>query len=327
MQNILVYTGQHEGKLTRSALEALTTGRKLAEAIGKHLEAVVVGADVTNAANQAIAAGADRVYIVDNPVLGEYQYDLYVAAVTAAVKQADPRILLVCLDKVGAELVPRVAHRLDAAAFTEVTGFNVENENVKWNRPVYGGKATAIYTGLGKRQVIGIRAKSEEPAVMDTSRTGETISVPFTVNETAALTRVVEQVVEAVSGVRLADARIVVSGGRGIGGAEQFKALEDLAQVLGGAVGASRAVCDAGWLPATYQVGQTGVIVAPDIYFAIGISGASQHTAGIMGSKIIIAINKDPEAPIFKYATLGIVADYKTVLPTLAEEMKKVAGN
>lgn len=325
MPNVLVYVGYTRGTLSRSALEALTAGRKLAEALDESLEAVAVGVDgAEGVAAQVIAAGAQRVYTVENPILADFQPDLYAGAVAAAARQAGPRILLFCLDAAGRDLVPLLAHKMDATALTEVVNFAVEAGQLKWTRPVYGGKAMAVYTALRERQVVGLRARTQDPAPLDYNRTGETIRVPFAVDQATAVTRVVEEVRAALGGVSLADARIIVSGGRGLGSPEPFKDLEALAAVLGGAVGASRAACDAGWVPTTMQVGQTGTIVAPDLYLAIGISGASQHLAGITGAKHVIAINKDPEAPIFKRATLGIVADYKTVLPTLTAELSNV---
>lgn len=326
MSKVLVYTEYMNGSLSRPALEALAAGQKLARSFGESLEAVIVGADTADAAAQAIAAGAARVYKVENPILADYQPDLYAAAVVAAVQKADPRVLLFCLNSSGRDLVPRLAQKLRAAALTEVVGFAVDKSQVQWTRPVYGGKAMAVYTSIRELQVVGLRAKTQDPAVLENTRTGEAIEIPFAMDEAAAVSRVVEKVQEAITGVRLADARIIVAGGRGIGGLEQFKGIHEMAALLGGAAGATRAACDAGWVPPTCQVGQTGAIAAPDLYIAIGISGASQHLAGIAGAKNVVAINKDPEAPIFKRATLGIVADYKTVLPTLTEELKKVLG-
>ncbi len=326
MRDVLVYAGHEAGSLNRSALEALAAGRKLANALGEGLAAIVAGVDASGAAAQAIAAGADKVYAVENPILAEFQPALYAAAAAAAVQQADARIVLLNLDGAGRDLVPRLASRLGAAALTEVVSFAAEGGTLKWTRPVYGGKAMAVYTALKDRQVVGLRAKTQDPATLDNSRTGEVVKVSFTVPESTAVTRVVDKIQEAVSGINLADARIIISGGRGLGGPEPFKELEALAAVLGGAVGASRAAVDAGWVAPTMQVGQTGTIVAPDLYIAVGISGASQHLAGITGAKNVIAINKDAEAPIFKRATLGIVADYKTVLPSLTAELKKAFG-
>lgn len=326
MSQILVYTGQHAGRLTRSALEALAAGRKLADALGQGLAALVVGADTQGAAREAIAAGADRAFTLENPILAEYQPELYAPAVAEAAEQASAAVLLFCLDSSSRDLAPRVAYRLKATALTEVDGFRVEGGTVNWSRPVYGGKAAAVYAPLRSRQVVGLRAKAFDPAVPVPGRSGEVLPISFTVDESTAVSRVVERIQAAVTGVNLADARVVVAGGRGLGGPDPFGDLQALADVLGGAVGASRAACDAGWVPATMQVGQTGAIVAPDLYIAVGISGASQHLAGITAAKTVIAINKDPEAPIFKRANLGIVGDYRTVLPALTAELRKAIG-
>jgi len=326
MQGVLVFSGQQAGQLTRAALEALGAGRRLASALNEELLALVVGADVERAAAQAIAAGADAVFTVANPILAEFQADLYLAAAKAAVRQVDPRLVVFTLDSAGRDLLPRLAYRLNAAAVTEVTDFQVDGKVVKWIRPVYGGKAMAVYQQLRERALVGLRAKMHEPAVLDGSGSGRVVPVDFTVDESTAVARVVERIQATLSGVNLAEARVVVAGGRGLGGPEPFAELQKLADLLGGAVGASRAACDAGWVPPSMQVGQTGTIVAPDLYIAIGISGASQHIAGIAGARTVIAINKDPEAPIFKRANIGIVADYKTVLPTLIEQLRAVVG-
>ncbi|MCG0239649.1 MAG: electron transfer flavoprotein subunit alpha/FixB family protein [Firmicutes bacterium] len=325
MQNVLVYAGADQGALTKSAREALGAGRRLADALGATLAAVVVAADTDALAQEAIACGADRVYAVANPILSEYQPDLWVAALEAAARAASPDVVLITGDTAGKELAPRLAFRLRAGILTEVSAVAVEGGTVRWTRPVYGGKAMAVYTAKGP-VVIGLRARMHDPAAPAEGRRGEVVRVELSVSPELAATRIVEKIQQALGGVRLEDARIIVAGGRGIGGPEGFKDLEALARDLGGAVGASRAACDAGWVSASLQIGQTGATVAPDLYIAIGISGASQHLAGITGAKTVIAINKDPDAPIFKRATLGVVADYKTVLPHLHAELKRILG-
>ena len=322
MGTIAVYCGVESDALNRAALEALGTGRRLAVGRGDRVAALVIGAGAAAAAAQALAHGADAAYVVENPILAEYQGELYLSAVRAAVDAADPAVLLFSGDLTGREVAPRLGYQLQAAVVTEAVDLKVEGGEIVVTRPVYGGKAMAVYSATSEKQVIILRPKTQEPAAADASRTGEVIKVEWAVPEAAAVSKIVERIQEALEGVKLGDARVVVSGGRGLGGPEPFKQLEELAKVLGGAVGASRAACDAGWVPPHMQVGQTGSIVAPDLYIAIGISGASQHLAGITGAKTVVAINKDLEAPIFKRATLGVVADYKAVLPALTQELQ-----
>lgn len=327
MGNVLVFANTDGGVLTRPAREALAVGRRLADASGVGLDAVVVGVANAEATGQAVGCGAQRVYSVENPILAEYQSELFVRALAAAVSAAAPQLIVFVLDAVGRELAPRLAHQLEAAIVTEVVDVRVEAGGaLQWVRPVYGGKAMAAYVGLTERQVVGWRPGAQDPAQTVAGRSGQVIPVPFAVSEAEAVSRIVDKIRAAFSGVSLSEARVVIAGGRGLGGPEPFKELAALAQILGGATGASRAACDAGWVQPHLQVGQTGTMVAPDLYIAVGISGASQHLAGITGAKTVVAINKDPEAPIFKRAALGIVADYRTVLPALVEELKTVLG-
>jgi electron transfer flavoprotein alpha subunit len=325
MPNVLVYTAQKDGSLTSGAKEVLSLANRLAAETAGRVEAVLIGPD-TAAAAEAIACGAAKVFTVTNPLLAEYQVDLYLGALKAAADESDAQIILISFDTAGKDLVGRLAYRLGASALTEVTGFEAAGGSLKWVRPIYGGKALGEFTTTRNRAVIGLRPKSQDQATADSTRSGEVVGVDFTVSEAEAVTRLVEKIQVAVGGKRLEDSRIIISGGRGMGSPEAFQVLQDLADILGGAVGGSRAVCDAGWLPPDRQVGQTGAIVAPDLYIAVGISGASQHLAGITNAKTVVAINKDAEAPIFKRANMGIVADYKTVIPTLTEQLKKVLG-
>ncbi|MBI4540843.1 MAG: electron transfer flavoprotein subunit alpha/FixB family protein [Gemmatimonadetes bacterium] len=320
---VLVYARQEGGHLTEGARSALGFGASLAEAVRGELVAAVLGSGAPTAGRQAIACGASRAMVVSHAALDRYGAERHLAALEAVVGATGAWVICLHFDAHGKDLVGRLARRLDAAAVTEVVGFRVEEGSVLWERPVYGGKAVGVFRADGRRVVIGLRPKSRGPALADPARAGEVVGVECALPERVPV-RVIK---EAVSeGARLEDARIIVSGGRGLGGSEPFRGLEELAELLGGVVGASRAACDAGWVPSTYQVGQTGAMVAPDLYIAVGISGASQHLAGIAGAKTVVAINRDPEAPIFRRADLGIAADYRDVLPALQEELRKIVS-
>jgi len=324
MSKILIYATQQEDSLTSGAKEALAFGSRLASATGGSVEAVLVGHSNMSGATEAIACGASKVYTVNNPMLAEYQVELFVDSLLKVFYQSGADVLLLSFDRIGKDLVGRLATSIGASAITEVTDFRTEGTKLTWVRPIYGDKAYGEYSTTRPKVVVGIRKKSQELAVPDSKRTGEIISVDYTVSEEVVLTKLVVKIQSALSDIRLEDAHIIVSGGRGLGGPEGFQDLQSLAELMGGTVGASRAACDAGWVPSNLQVGQTGAVVAPDLYIAVGISGASQHLAGITNAKTVVAINTDSEAPIFKRANLGVIADYKTVIPELTEKLKKV---
>ena len=226
----------------------------------------------------------------------------------------------------GKDLIGRIATRLSASAITEVVDFKAEAGQIKWIRPIYGDKAYGEYTVNRKKVVVGIRPKSSEQAVADENRTGSIIPVNCELSKVTVAAKLVEKIESGLSGIRLEDARVIISGGRGLGSPEAFSELQELANVLNGAVGATRAACDAGWVPSNFQVGQTGAVVAPDLYIAVGISGASQHLSGIANAKTVVAINNDAEAPIFKRANIGVVADYKMIIPALTKILKQKIG-
>jgi electron transfer flavoprotein alpha subunit len=324
MSNILIFTNQQEESLSSGAKEALAFGSRLASATAGSVEAVLVGPATAAGAKEAIAFGASKVYTINNPLLSEYQVELYVDSLFTVFQQSGADVLLLSFDRIGKDLAGRLATRIGASAITEVTDFRTEGGKLTWVRPIYGDKAYGEYSTTRLKVVVGIRQKSQELAVPDLTRIGEIISVDYSVPEEVVLTKLVVKIQSALSDIRLEDAAIIVSGGRGLGGPEGFQDLQSLAELLGGTVGASRAACDAGWVPSNLQVGQTGAVVAPDLYIAVGISGASQHLAGITSAKTVVAINTDSEAPIFKRANFGVMADYKTVIPALTEKLKKV---
>ena len=202
--------------------------------------------------------------------------------------------------------------------------YTANSDKLSWIRPIYGDKAFGEYSTTRQKVVVGIRQKSQDVNVPDETFKGEMIEVDYALSEEMIVTKLVVKIQAALSDIRLEDARIIISGGRGLGGPDGFTELQILANLLGGTIGASRAACDAGWVPSNLQVGQTGAVVAPDLYIAVGISGASQHLAGITNAKTVVAINTDPEAPIFKRANIGVIADCKTVIQALTEKLKKV---
>jgi electron transfer flavoprotein alpha subunit len=324
MSKILVFANQQEESISSGAREALAFASSLADSTGGEVAAVLFGPAAVSNSKEAIALGASKVYVAANPLFAEYQVDLYVESLYSVFQRSGADVMILSFDRIGKDLVGRLAARLGVSAITEVVDFKTEGEKLTWIRPIYGDKALGEYTATRSKVIVGIRQKSLDQAVPDESRTGEVIPVDYTPSEEIVLTKLVVKIQSALSDTRLEDASIIVSGGRGLEGPDGFSDLQALADLLGGSVGASRAACDAGWVPSNMQVGQTGAVVAPDLYIAVGISGASQHLAGITNAKTVVAINTDPEAPIFKRANIGVIADYKTVIPALTEKLKKV---
>lgn len=316
-----------EGKLSPITLELLACGKKLATDLGDKLGAVIMGSGIANLAKEAIAFGADKVYVVDDPLLKDYQSDAYLAAVGAVVKQAPPTIILTGQTTIGRDMAPRVAFRLGSIASMDCLELAIgPDKNLLQTKPVYGGNAQAVFSSTIYPQVATLRAKAVSPLARDDARQGEVINVAAGLDASVIKAKVLETILQAVEGVKLEDAQIIICGGRGIGSPAGFKQLEELAKLLKGAVGASRPPCDNGWVPAGYQIGITGKIVAPTLYFAIALSGASQHTSGCSGAKNIVAINKDADANIFKLAHYGIVGDWKKILPALTSKVKELVA-
>lgn len=316
-----------EGKLAAITAELLGGGRKLADALGEELSAVVMGSGVADLAKEAVAFGADKVYVVDDALLADYRTDSYVAAMEKVIKEVAPNIVLMGQTATGRDLAPRLAFRLDTATAMDCLELAIDPNSklLLMTRSVYGGNAMGTYVCEGtKPQIATVRAKAMDPMERDDSRSGEVVTIDAGVDASAVRTSIAEKVKEEVEGIKLEDAEVIICGGRGIGGPEPFKDLEELAKALGGAVGATRPPCDNGWVPSAMQVGLTGKIVSPTLYIAVALSGASQHLAGCSGSKNIVAINKDPEANIFKEARYGVVGDYKKVLPAFTQKIKEL---
>jgi electron transfer flavoprotein alpha subunit len=314
------------GELSGTTLELLAAGQKVAADLGEELSVALLGDTLDAAAQSAIAHGAQKIYAVNHPLLANYQVDLHLTALEALCKDTSPRVVLVARTNEGRELAPRLAFRLGVGLAQDCLEVSVDIAEKKLlaNRPVYGGNAIAVVSCDQTPQIAAIRPKAYEPAEADPSRQGEVISFPVELDASMALTTVVDTVIEEAEGIKLEDAQIVISGGRGLGGPEPFAHLEELAKIMGGAVGASRAAVDSGWVPSSYQVGLTGKTITPDLYIMVAISGASQHMAGCSGAKVIVAINKDAEANIFKEARYGVVGDWETVLPALTAALREL---
>ena len=325
-KGVLIFCETKEGKLASIDTELLGCGRKLADDLGEELAAVLVGSGVSDLASEAAAYGADKVYVVDDAQLKDYQTDSYVAAMEKVVGQAAPQILLLGQTAIGRDLAPRLAFRLKTAASLGCTELSIDPDSKKLlqTKPVYGGNAQAVFVTDSFPQMATVRAKTMTPLEPDSSRKGEVVKVDAALDASAIRAKVLEKVAEKVEGIRLEDAETVVGGGRGIGSAEGFAQLEELAKLLKGAVGATRPPCDNEWVAAGAQVGLTGKIIAPDLYIAIALSGSSQHMSGCSGSKTIVAINKDPEANIFREARFGVVGDWKKVLPAFQDKLKEL---
>ena len=314
------------GEAAEDGSLAPVTGELLgaAKSLGGPVVCALLGAGVEGLAKECGALGADKVIVVDDDVLKEYQGDAYVPIGERICKEADPSVVLFGQTILGRDMSPRLAVRLGTAVVMDCVELSLDGEKLQASRPCYGGSARARYTFNGTPQIATLRAKVYDPPERDDSRQAEVVRQPADVSAEAIRTRIVSRRKEEVEGVRLEDAPAVVSGGRGLGGPEGFQPLEELAEVLGGAVGATRAVCDMGWYPVAAQVGLTGKVVTPDLYIAVGISGASQHMAGISQVKNIVAINKDPEANIFQAARFGVVGDWKEVLPAFTEKVREL---
>jgi len=324
-QGVWVWIEQFKGQACGIAWEMLGQGRKLADQRKTALTACVLGHNVEHITKEAVAFGADRVFWVDDPTLAVYRTQPYANTLVNLVRRYKPEIFLLGASSRGRDLAGSVATELYTGLTADCTGLDIDLEKglLRQTRPAFGGNIMATIICPNYRpQMSTVRHRVFELPNADPARKGQVIAVKPAVSEEQIATRVVDFIVEQGQ-VNLADAKIIVSGGRGVGGPDGFKPIRELADVLGGAVGSSRAAVDAGWIPYPHQVGQTGRTVRPDLYIACGISGAVQHLAGMSTAKVIVAINKDAEAPIFSVANYGILGDLFQVVPALTAAFKK----
>jgi len=328
-KDVWVFGEQKKGQIQSISYELLGKGRELADDLGVDLCAVFFGSGIEDEANKLIASGADKVYLVDSPKLKNYQDDPYTKVFIELIKKYKPEIVLCGASTIGRSLISRVAVKLRVGLTADCTGLEIDPDEkiLLQTRPAFGGNIMATIISPDYRpQMATVRHKVMKEAEPDQSRKGEIIKETFSDEVYSSRTKLIDIIEEIEETINLTEADIIVSGGRGVGAKENFDMIRDLALSLNAAVGASRSAVDADWIPYSHQVGQTGKTVCPKIYIACGISGQIQHLIGMKSADIIIAINKDPEAPIFSVATYGIVDDIFKVVPQLTQYFKKMLG-
>jgi len=327
-QGVWVFAEQRDGRLKGVAYELLSQGRKLADKLETELCAVCIGHNVEGA-EQLVAYGADKVYLADDPALADHQEDFYTGVLVDLIRKHRPEILLAGATAMGRSFIPRVASILYTGLTADCTGLDIDPESklLLQTRPTFGGNVMATIMCQAKRpQMATVRPHVFKRSAPDEGRHGEIIKVDFDKEAVTSRTKLLDFIEDLTEKVKLDDADIIVSGGRGLGKPENFQIIKELADVLGAALGSSRPPVDDGWIPYSHQVGQTGKTVCPKLYIACGISGAVQHLAGMQTADVIVAINEDPNAPIFQVATYGIVGDLFELVPMLTDRFKKARG-
>lgn len=328
-KDVWVFAEQRGGELSRASFQLLGKGRELADTLGQRLCAVLLGENVAGMTKELIAHGADVVYAADNPKVRNFLTDSYTYVISNLIREYRPNIVLYGATHIGRDLAPRIAQRVWVGLTADCTGLDIDPEtgNLLQTRPAFGGNLMATIKTPNHRPVMS----TVRPGVMkaldpDPTRQGEVIQVDGDIPDEVMVAKIIEIVKEAKHAVNLEDAEIIVSGGRGVGSPEGFEVVHQLAEALNGVLGASRATVDLGWIDQSHQVGQTGKTVQPKLYIACGISGAIQHRAGMQNSDYIIAINKDPDAPIFGIAHFGVIGDLHDIVPALTAELNKLKG-
>ncbi len=324
-QGIWIVAEQREGELRKISFELVSEGRRLADKMGQSVTAILLGSHIKGKAGVLGKYGADKVIVADDERLATYSTDPYVSVLAQLTRASEPAIILLGATVQGKDMSGRLAARLGVGMAQDCVAFSIENSNLIARRPIYAGKAYATVTFQDSRpQIATGRPNVFELNQPDDSRPVEVIGAEFNLDDSQFKTKIIESIQEAGGKLDLTEAERIVSGGRGMKGPENYVILEELADLIGATVGASRSAVDAGWRPHSDQVGQTGKVVSPNLYIACGISGAIQHLAGMGTSKYIVAVNKDPDAPIFQKADYGVVGDLFEVVPALIKEIKKV---
>lgn len=325
-KGIFVIGEIENGSLSSLTRELLGGARRLADTMQDEVGLFLVAKEPGSAGQEGITLGADKVYVSTDSALLDMNPDAYVSVVTNLCSQIKPLLCLIGQTDLGRDLAPRVAARLKAGLCMDCIHVDVNEEKNGFiqTRPAYGGKALSVIASTsGRPQVNTVRSKAMEPLPPQDQRTGETIAVQESPDPSSIRIRILEREAATSGGIKLEDAKVIVAGGGGIGGPEGFDMIKDLARRIGGEVGATRVPVDENWVPLSMEIGQTGKIVNPELYIAIGISGAAQHITGCLNSKTIVSINKDPDANIFKISDIGLVGDYRDVLPVLIEKFRE----
>ena len=319
-RKVLVFAEEKNGKLRNVSFEVLAAAQKVAN--GGEIASVLFGTDSDEYIQALAEHGADQVYVVNDPSLSQYVTDVYKEAFIQVINQFQPDIIFIGHTPIGRDMAPKIAAALQIGLITDSIAIDLIDDQIVFTRPIYAGKAFVKKVSKDSIQFATIRPNNIPIEEADPTRSGKKVEVTFTPSNDALRVKVQDVLRKASKGIDLSEAKIVISGGRGMKSKEGFEKLYEVAELLGAAVGASRGACDAEYADYSLQVGQTGKVVTPDLYIALGISGAIQHVAGMSNSKVIVAVNKDPEAPIFQIADYGIVGDLFEVLPILVEELK-----
>ncbi|MEX2238661.1 MAG: electron transfer flavoprotein subunit alpha/FixB family protein [Dehalococcoidia bacterium] len=325
MANVLVICEfNDEGSLAPLSAEMIGAARAIAE--GGKVDAALIGSGVSGLANEVASYGADRVFVADHEGYKDYQLEAFLPVVEEIIGQSSPEVVLLGQSNVGRDLAPRLAFKHNSGAAMDVIEIKTEGGKVHFTRPVFGGGARADVTVKGSPAFATVRPKSQDAPAPDTARKAEVVAISTAPDPSSFKVKLLETTQPEAEGIRLEDADVVISGGRGLGSAEGFQVLEEVAKLMKGAVGASRAVCDMGWYPVAHQVGLTGKVVSPTLYIAVGISGASQHMAGCAGSKNIVTINKDPDANILAASRFAVVGDWKPIMEGFKRKVAELRG-
>lgn len=325
-KGVLVCGEIENQKLSACTTELLGGGRSLANKLGDDLVCVLLGDELKSIPESAIAYNADTVYAAKDPILKNYQPDVYVSVIERIVRKVKPKLILIGQTDIGRDLAPRLAFRMKVGLCMDCIELKLDHDEnlIRMTRPVLGGNAIAVLVSKRLPQIATIRQKTMSVNDPDHSRKGRIEYIEPNIEPSTIRAKVIKTIKEEIPGVKLEDAQVVVAGGRGIGSKEGFEALTRLANKLKGAVGATRVPCESGWIPSTSQIGLTGKVVTPKLYIAIAVSGACQHLAGCSGAKTLIAINNDPDANIFKAAHFGAVGDWKQVVPAFEKKITEL---